>query len=316
VADFNINEWDLGRSQLADALQRRKIEEMMADPRLQELLANTSSRNQLTQQQAAEFPVRLQGQQLSNDTQNFNLRRAESKVPLEDFSNNVNLFGGNAAGESFVQNSPELAQQLFGGRHRAMSGGAEGPPDLRGEAQRAGAELYAGGSPNAAKVSLESRLIPMQERLIAAQGDQQVRAAEVGRAGSAAEHAKNREASGAGVALQNFTTNPALANRLPILESMAAAAKTPEQARTIINELDSVRNQIRFSLQSAQTIGSTMGGPQSLAPQLQAMANAALSRIDDMHRKLFDKYWGPKTKESNVQGLPWQNSMTETDVGP
>jgi hypothetical protein len=286
VTALNGVDWEQKKA----AIAAQKANTKLQGDELAMRLADSQSQNAL-RKQALDQGNQSFGPQL--EALKMQIEQERQAAPQRQFADLVGAYGGPTGGRAFVQQQPELAQQLFN------KGQEYGPPDIRGNAETVGKNLYNLGPETARKITEQSTITanqyPFQAALSNLQGGIQERIARVGQGASAAEHEKNRQASGAGAALQNFTTNPALASSLPALESKVEAVKTADQARALIGELGSLRSQIKFALSSATTIGNNMGAPAALSGQLQAMASEALSRIDGIHRQLFNKYWGPKT---------------------
>jgi len=303
VTALNGVDWEQKKAAIAAQKANTELQGRELAMRLAESQSQNALRQQALDQGNQSFGPQLEALKLK-------IEQEKQAAPQRQFGDLVGAYGGPTGGRAFVQQQPELAQQLF------SQGQDYGPPDIRGNAEKAGQTLYGMGPETARKINEQSTVAanqyPLQAALTNLQGGIQERIARIGQGASAAEHAQTRQASGAGAALQNFTTNPAISTRLPALESMAGAVKSADQAKTIINELDSLRNQVKFALSSSSTIGNSMGGPPALSGQLQAMASEALARIDGLHRQLFNKYWGPKTTTKSSSFIDTLGSGPDT----
>jgi len=292
--------WMSRTADVARALQEQDIQRQKLPGQLEEQNVLNQLKQQLLQQQGKSFPMKNEAAQLE-------LQRAQQQAPQQQFADLVGTYGGNIGGEEFVRQRPELAQQLF------SQGADQGPPDVRGNAREAGNQLYNLGPETARKIrgdtEIEANRFPFQKALQKSAADAQVSAfqrelpgniqiAQAGQGATAAENAKHRQSTVAGIAFQNFATNPALAHGLPALESTASTVETEQGARTLINQIGALKAQIKYAGDSSVAIGAQMGADPSLDIKLQALTNAALSRLDNIHRQLYNKYWGPNAEKS------------------
>jgi len=296
-------DWAVQQGGLAAQMNQMKNANRMLPGQLAEQDVMNELKRQLLQQQQQAFPIQ-------NEASKLSLQQAQQRAPQQQFADLVGTYGGNRGGEAFVQQQPELAQQLF------SQGAEQGPPDVRGNAQAAGQQLYNLGPETARKIRGESEVaanrLPLEQALQNNAGRVQVDAfqkelpgriqiAQAGLGASAAEHASQRQATAAGIAFQNFATNPALAQGLPALESTASAVKTEQDARTLINQIGALKAQIQYAGNSSTAIGAQMGADTSLDVKLQALTNAALARLDAIHRQLYNKYWGEAAQKTKSE---------------
>jgi len=241
-------------------------------------------------------------------TELFNRGRAQTKAPLEDFINNVSTLGPNTGANAAVAQNPSWATQAFQPSSVPMQN-AQGT--LSEVARGSASNFYNLGPETARQINMQGELLPINRELYSAQGKEQrantelagqwgVKAAQAGRADTAAEHAKGRQQQAMSAAMGVMTSMPAVAGAAALFEAVPQV-KDGKQAATLIKQIGALRNQIDIAASTGIMVGTAMGGDSNLLQSsVMQQVNMLKQKLDEAHRELYKKYTDEQSSSFSV----------------
>jgi len=272
-------------------------------------LGNQGLAQQL-QQSSEGFPVNLGIAQENLATQQFNRGRAQTKAPLEDFMNMVSTLGPATGAKAYGASNPQDYTRMFQ---------PAGVPSLDAQgtvpevAQDAASNFYHLGPETARQLNLAGEMLPINKAQIGMQADAQkdvfqselpgrIKIAQAGLGASASEHAANRKQQGTSMAMGLLTSSPVMSSVNAVIEA-APQVKDEQTASLLIKQIGALRSQLNVSANMAISVGTALQAGTELPVIVQSTVNNIKQQLDQIHRELYNKYWGGKAKKTSISSV-------------